>query len=173
MGSSASRIDGLLTSARAIATRWRCPPESSFGPVRLSIQQIDLGERLIGALGAVLRRHAGVDERQLDVVERGRARQQVERLEDEPDLLVPDPRQLVVVHLAHLLVVQQVAALRRRVEAADEVHERRLARPGRAHDRDVFAALDGDGHAPEGMDLLRAHLVGLPKILSFNECHST
>ena len=31
VGSSASRIDGELTSARAIATRWRWPPESSFG----------------------------------------------------------------------------------------------------------------------------------------------
>jgi hypothetical protein len=31
VGSSARRIDGLLTSARAMATRWRWPPESSFG----------------------------------------------------------------------------------------------------------------------------------------------
>src|SRR5205085_5769534 len=31
VGSSASRIDGSFTSARAIATRWRCPPESSLG----------------------------------------------------------------------------------------------------------------------------------------------
>ena len=31
VGSSASRIDGLFTSARATATRWRWPPESSFG----------------------------------------------------------------------------------------------------------------------------------------------
>src|SRR5690606_35057957 len=31
VGSSASRIDGSLISARAIATRWRWPPESSLG----------------------------------------------------------------------------------------------------------------------------------------------
>src|ERR1035437_9676369 len=31
VGSSASRMEGLLTSARATATRWRWPPESSFG----------------------------------------------------------------------------------------------------------------------------------------------
>src|SRR2546425_5130884 len=31
VGSSASRIDGSFTSARAIATRWRWPPDSSFG----------------------------------------------------------------------------------------------------------------------------------------------
>ena len=48
-------------------------------------------------------RDAGVDQRQLDVVQRGGARQQVERLKDEADLLVADARQLVVVHLADLL----------------------------------------------------------------------
>src|SRR3954451_11967812 len=31
VGSSARISDGLLTSARAMATRWRCPPESSLG----------------------------------------------------------------------------------------------------------------------------------------------
>jgi len=31
VGSSASKMEGLFTSARAMATRWRCPPESSFG----------------------------------------------------------------------------------------------------------------------------------------------
>jgi len=31
VGSSASRIEGELTSALAIATRWRWPPDISFG----------------------------------------------------------------------------------------------------------------------------------------------
>jgi hypothetical protein len=31
VGSSANTIDGRPTSARAIATRWRSPPESWFG----------------------------------------------------------------------------------------------------------------------------------------------
>jgi len=31
VGSSARTIDGEFTSARAMATRCRCPPESSFG----------------------------------------------------------------------------------------------------------------------------------------------
>ena len=46
VGSSASRIDGLFTSARAIATRWRWPPDSSFGPVVHAVAQLDLVERL-------------------------------------------------------------------------------------------------------------------------------
>src|SRR5258708_40149608 len=31
VGSSAKMIDGLFTSARAIATRWRWPPDNSLG----------------------------------------------------------------------------------------------------------------------------------------------
>src|SRR5215212_6872994 len=47
-------------------------------------------ERLRGAPAPLVGRHAGVDERELDVVQCGRPRQQVERLEYEADLLVPD-----------------------------------------------------------------------------------
>ena len=52
----------------------------------------------------------GVDERQLDVVERGRPRQQVEGLEDEADLAVAHRGQLVVVHLRDDLAAQHVGA---------------------------------------------------------------
>ena len=45
---------------------------------------------------AVATAHAGIDERKLHVVQCRRARQQVEGLEDEPDLLVANPCQLVV-----------------------------------------------------------------------------
>jgi hypothetical protein len=105
-------------------------------------------------------------------VQRGCAREQVERLEDESNLLVPDPRQLVVVHRRDFLGVQQVAALRRRVEAANQVHQRRLPGSGRSHDGDILAALDSDRDAPEGVDLLPAHDIGLPQIAGFDECHS-
>ncbi len=46
---------------------------------------------------ALAARHAGVDQRQLDVLQRVGARQQVEGLEDEADLLVADGRELAVV----------------------------------------------------------------------------
>jgi hypothetical protein len=69
VGSSASRIEGLLTSARAIATRWRCPPDSSFGDGSCC-RKLDF----LSALGARGLRspaeHAGVHKRQLDVVQR-------------------------------------------------------------------------------------------------------
>ena len=142
VGSSASRIDGLFTSARAMATRWRWPPDSSLGLWLIRSSSSTLSSASRARSWRSFDGHARVDQRQLDVVQRRRARQQVEGLEDEPDLLVPDPGQLVVVHLADLLAVQQVAALARRVEAADQVHQRGLARPRRPHDGHVLAALD-------------------------------
>ena len=42
VGSSASRIDGLLTSARAIATRWRCPPDSSLGRCDIRLRHVGI-----------------------------------------------------------------------------------------------------------------------------------
>ena len=46
VGSSASRMDGLLTRARAMATRCRCPPDSSFGRWLMRFDSSTLLERL-------------------------------------------------------------------------------------------------------------------------------
>jgi hypothetical protein len=73
--------------------------------------EADVGERLLGALDALGGGRAVVDERQLDVVQRGGAGQQVEGLEDEADFLVADAGELVVVQLADQLAVEPVAAL--------------------------------------------------------------
>ena len=135
------------------------------------VVELDAPQRFLGAILPFFRGDARVDERQFHVVERGRAREEVEGLEDEPNLLVADARQLVVVHLADLLLVQQVAALRRRVEAPDQVHQRRLPRPGRAHDGHVFAFVDGDVDAAERVDLLGSHDVGFPEVLGFDDGH--
>ena len=99
VGSSASRIDGFITSARAIATRWRWPPESSFGLWFMRSARPTISSACLRPLEPRVLRDAGVDERQLDVVQRAGARQQVEGLEDEADLAVAHRRQLVVVHL--------------------------------------------------------------------------
>jgi hypothetical protein len=58
------------------------------------------------ALGA---RDARVEQRQLDVVERGRARQQVELLEHEADLAVADRRERVAVERLDVLAVERYA----------------------------------------------------------------
>src|SRR2546422_902854 len=107
----------------------------------------------------VRRRHARVDQRQLHVVERGGARQQVEGLEDEPDFLVADARQLVVGEVAHFQTVEPVLARGGGVEAADEVHERRLPRSRRAHHGHVLVLADLEAHAAQRAHDLAAHVV--------------
>ena len=55
--------------------------------------------------------------------------------------------------------------LRRRIEAADQVHQGRFARTGRTHDGDILAALDLDIDTGDRVDLLIAHDVRLPQIV--------
>ena len=130
-----------------------------------------LRQRLQRDLAAFLGGHAGVNQRQLDVVQRVGARQQVEGLEDEADFAVADFGELVVVHLADAGAVQFVAAGRRRVEAADQVHQRGFAGAGRPHDGDVFAALDFQRHVAQGVDGFRAHLVAPRNFLEADQAH--
>src|SRR5262245_52753888 len=65
------------------------------GVMMLAIRQPDRRQLCLGALPSIARCRPGVEERQLDVLERGRPGQEIERLKDEADLLVADVRQLV------------------------------------------------------------------------------
>src|SRR2546422_127847 len=85
---------------------------------------------------------AAVDEWQLDVLDRVQPREQVVRLKDESDVLVADPSELVVGQLPDVLAREHIGAAVGDVEAAEDVHERRLPRPRRAHDRDELGRMD-------------------------------
>src|SRR5262245_35666696 len=90
--------------------------------VRDARAEVDHLQGLARLLEPLLLGEPRVDERELDVVERGRAGQQVEGLEDEPDLAVADGGKVVVVHLRHELAPEDVLAAGGGVQAADEVH---------------------------------------------------
>ena len=107
----------------------------------------------------------GVDQRQLDVLERRGAGEQVEGLEHEADLPVADLGALVAVEPRDVDAVEEVAARRRPVEAADDVHERALAGARRAHDRDELARRDRERDAVERAHLDLAHLVDPDEVL--------
>ena len=96
-----------------MATRWRCPPESSLGLWFMRGFHADRGQGFFGALDAFVRGNAGIDQRQLDVVQRGGAGQQIEGLKHEADFFVADAGQFVVVQFADQLAVQPVLALAR------------------------------------------------------------
>ena len=94
VGSSAKTTVGRETSARAIATRCCCPPDSSEGrclrrSARPTLFSSVLEELRIGLL-------AGDRERQQDVLLGREHRQQVEELEDEADVLAAELRQVGV-----------------------------------------------------------------------------
>jgi hypothetical protein len=69
-------------------------------------------------------------------------RQQVEALKDEADGPVAQRRQCVAVELGDIATDQEIVAAGRRIEAAEQVHEGRLARTRRAHDGHELAGRD-------------------------------
>ena len=97
--------------------------------------------------------HAAVGERQLDILVDGEVADQVEGLEDEADLAVPNAGALGGRELGHRLVVEPVLATGRRVEQAQEREQRGLAAAGRAGDGDVLAAAHLEVHLGEGVGL--------------------
>jgi hypothetical protein len=70
---------------------------------------------------------AGVAQRQLDVAQRTHRRQQVELLEHEADAPVAHLRELHLRHAAHVGAGEVIAARGWHVEAAEDVHQCRLA----------------------------------------------
>ncbi len=96
VGSSASTIAGLPTSARAIATRWRSPPESSVARWLTRFGESHPIERRSCLLVALPARAACVQQTVGHVVECGVSAEQEELLEHEPDRMGPQGRQLAI-----------------------------------------------------------------------------
>src|SRR5690242_17573356 len=97
-----------------------------------AMREADSVQRLFRTSVAFRQRHLRVDQRQLDVLGRRRAFEQVEALEHEADELIAYFRELDARQLRHVTPAEQVAAARGRVEAPEQVHEGRLAGARRA-----------------------------------------
>src|SRR5262249_26123219 len=93
------------------------------------------------------------NERERDVLLRGVRRQEVEELEDEPDLPAAEDRQLVVPETRERRARDRDLARAGPVEPADQMKERDLSRPARPHDGDELAGGDAEGHAVQAADL--------------------
>src|SRR5207245_6988489 len=85
------------------------------------------------------------------------ARDEVEELEDEADPPAADLGQIGLGPGADLAAVEAVRSGGRAVETAQEVEERRLARPRRPHDRDVLTVRDREADVLQGADDLVSH----------------
>ncbi len=138
--------DALLLAARELARR-----------VALAVAEAEQPQRPARPLDARLAaRRPGrrVIKGQADVLDRAGARQQIEALEDEAEALAADAGELRLLEPGDVDAVEEVAPAGRPVEAAEDRHQRRLARSRGAHDGDELAALDRQADAPQ-----RLHLV--------------
>ena len=131
--------DALLLAARELG-----------GPVRAAVLEAGRRQELLEPLA--LGPRACDRERQGDVLLRRQHREQVEELEDEADVATPELREVVVLERRDVDAVDLDRAARRLVETGEDVHERRLARPGRAHDRCQVAAGDVERDAAKRVD---------------------
>ena len=96
VGSSARSSDGLADERAGDGDALALAAGELVRPVVHAVREPDRLERRLGAGAPLGPRHAAVDERQLDVRERGRARQELEGLEDEADLAVAEVGERVV-----------------------------------------------------------------------------
>src|SRR5690242_16292358 len=95
--------------------------------------------RLLMSFGSLQLRGAVIEERQLHVVERGRSREQVESLEYDSNLPIPDDREVVLRHPRHVFPIEDVRTAGGTIEAAENMHQRRLAGSRRPGDGDEFS----------------------------------
>ena len=143
---------------RAAADHRRAPTAGARGGAR------DRRSRRRASTHAASGLRPGEPHRQRDVLRRGQRRDQVERLEHEADPVAPQLGELLLGERAEVGVADPDGAVGERVEAGEGVHERRLARARRAHDRGEAAGGEVDGDAVEGPDLglaLAVHLDGV------------
>ena len=127
VGSSARMISGLLTMARAMATRCIWPPESCVGFLMHLVAQTDANEGLFGATQAFFARDAADGQRELDVAQDGLVHDEVVALEHEADRMVAVRVPVLVVEALGGTPVDDKVARRITVKAAQDVEQGRLA----------------------------------------------
>jgi hypothetical protein len=141
----AGNRDALLLAAGELA-----------GRIALALPQAEKVQRRarpLDAHGAALRPRRGVIERQADILDGAGAGQEIEALENKAEPFAADAGEVRFAQRRDIDALQEIMAAGRQVEAAENIHERRLARARRAHDGDELAGLDGQADAAERFDL--------------------
>ena len=113
----------------------------------------DPGERHLGAGSAIASPDAPIAQGQLHVLGHAESRQQVEALEDEPDLFTAKLRQPVRVDAGDKTAVQAVGARSGMREAPQNFQQSRFARTRGPHDRHELAAADRQVDPAERVDI--------------------
>ena len=89
-----------------------------------AVGHADALQRRFDPLPPLRRFHAAVGERELHVLEHGEIANQVEALEDEPDLAVADRSALAGIQALHRLPSEQELPIAWRIEEADDGQQR-------------------------------------------------
>ena len=103
--------------------------------------------------------YAFINQRQHHISQNRRAGQKVERLKNETDFILANIRQLIVRQFGYILTVQKIFSGCRRVESAQNVHQRGLPRARRPHNGHKFPIVNfktdsvqgGKGHIAVGV----------------------
>src|SRR5450432_398275 len=112
-----------------------------------------------------------IGQRELDVLDGRRARQEIEALEHEPDLLAAQLRPLVPRERAGVHAIQHVTTGGGPIQAADHVHEGRFARAGRPHHRHQLTLVDAQAHPAQRVHDHVAEIVGPGQVRNLDERH--
>src|SRR5690606_16143223 len=140
-----------------------------LGPETDALLEPQAREQLARALVPVLQLHARVHGGHLDVLGGRVLRDEVVALEHEAEGLAPEVRQLVAVEVRDVASLEQVLAGGGPVEAAEDVHQRRLARARGAHDGHELARVDLQVDAVQHLRGKVAIEVRLGDALQFND----
>ena len=93
------------------------------------------------ALLSFARIHAAIGQRQLDVFINGQVANQIETLKDETHFAIANARALRERKIFHSVTVEDVLAVGRRVEQAEDRQQGRLAASRRPGNRKIFSLL--------------------------------
>ena len=134
----------LADDARAMATRWRSPPDRSSGKCSARSAQAELARAPSRATAAGLAGRGAVElERHRHVLDRGEPGEQVEVLEHEPDRRAGAAGPVAAADMpADGGAVDDDLAARRLLERAGDRQQGALARSARAHDGHQLAGRD-------------------------------
>src|SRR6266853_315635 len=112
-----------------------------------------------------------VAERQHNVPDGIQAREQVELLEDEAELLSAQVGAGAIAQLAGVGAVEDHLPAGWPEQETEQIQRRRLTAPGATDDRDELPGFDGQVDTVERLDDRRALLVVLGQVVEFDACH--
>ncbi len=156
--------DPLLLATRELA-----------GRVAQALAKAQPAQQLSRFLAPFFQIKTGIDCRYLDILRRRQAGEQIVALEDEAEGLAPQGGKLIGVQRADILATHLIGSASRPVEAAENVHQGRLARPGLADNRDELAGMHLNRDTIERVHGCLARAINPLDLLEFQQgrrgCH--